>query len=137
MKKHSNYKPEFLKLVHEQRTNKGETGMCMLMAYSTLTQGVKELPVSVINQNPNKIYAVHGKVSKAEGKRFWHAWIEINAGDKHTVFDPTTGIFDDKKHWYKLTHAKPEYRLTKPQYMKLVKKYGHTGEYTKEELQGN
>lgn len=135
IKKYSNYKPDFLKLVHEQRTNKGETGMCMLMAYSTLIHGIKDLPVSLINQHPENIYAVHGMISNAEGKRFWHAWIEIKASDKNTVFDPINGIFDDKKHWYKLTHAKPEYQLTKPQYMKLVKKYGHAGYYTKEELQ--
>ena len=135
-KKVSNYKPEFLKLVHEQRAERGETGMCMLMTYSVLMHGTKDLPVSVIKENPKSVYAVHGMVTNASGKRFWHSWIEIKAGDRNTVFDPVSGVFDMKDHYYKTAHAKPEYQLTYQQYTKLVKKYGHTGQYTKEELRG-
>ena len=103
----SNYKPEFLKIMHELKKDQGK-GMCMLMTYSVLMHGTKDLPISLINQNPQNIYAVHGMVSNIEGKRIWHAWIEIKASDKNTVFDPVQGIFDNKEHWYKLTHAKPE-----------------------------
>jgi hypothetical protein len=128
-KSYSNHKPEFLRLIHEDSKHENR-GMCMPLTYSILTHGSKDLPLTLINQHINGIHAVHGMITNAGGKRFWHSWIEF----PEKVYDPTSDVFMDKKKYYSLVDAKPEYKLTKPQYMKLVKKYGHAGWYTKAEL---
>jgi hypothetical protein len=133
-KKYSDYRLDFLKIVNKTRKEKGEPALCMMMSYALLSQGTKDLPVSVINGNPTKILAVHGMITEKGGRRVWHSWIEVNAGDRVTVFDPANDLITSKEIYYKLSKAKPEYRLTKAQYTLLVKKYKHAGEYTPAEL---